>query len=168
MVHLPLLFLCGSDMWGHGGLGLLRYHREEVNAIKIEDRGGNKSSPNRNSERQATPEGGRLSLRGFGIGIFLQRTTVTGERECPLASMTLAISPHPLGRVRGRNGEDASRGFMFLFRPPGLATTADEAGAMVALYTQIPIECEATHAEVCICTARLHKSIVLIPCGPPN
>lgn len=57
VVHLPLLFLCGSDMWGRGGLGLLRQQIEEVNAIKIEEQGGNKSSPNRNAERLGKAKG---------------------------------------------------------------------------------------------------------------
>lgn len=148
VVHLPLLFLCGSDMWGCRGLRLLRHQIEEVNAIKIEERGGNKSSPNRNSERPGKAQGWTPFPAGFGDWDFSLKdssdqgkTPPSGKCDtCYLPKGRHASIPTSTWKDPWEDGEDASRGFVFLFRPPGLATTADEAGATVVLYTQIPIE----------------------------
>lgn len=91
VVHLPLLFLCGSDMWGCGGLGLLRQQIEEVNAIKIEEQGGNKSSPNRNAERLGKAKGWTTFPAGFWNWDYSPKDKNDQGRDLPLASVTLAI-----------------------------------------------------------------------------
>lgn len=71
-----------------------------------------------------------------GVEISLRRTTVTRERgplfgkrdACYLSKGRHVSIPASIRKNPWEDGENASRSFVFLFRPPGLATTADEAG----------------------------------------
>lgn len=142
----------------------MRRQIEEVNAIKIEERGGNKSSPNRNSERPGKTKYWATFRGGFRHWDFSPKDNSDHGRRpssgkcdtCYWSKGRLVSIP---ASVRTYPWEDASRSFVFLFRPPGLATTADEAGPDGCLVYTPYRGREATHPEVCICTSRLHKSM---------
>lgn len=136
----------------------MRRQIEEVNAIKIEERGGNKSSPNRNSESLSKTTLWTTFRGGFWLRDFSPKDSSDHERRpssgkcdtCYLSKSRLASIP---ASVRKHPWEDASRSFVFLIRPPGLATTADEAGPMVALCTH-PVEGERPHMLKCASARR--------------
>lgn len=142
----------------------MRRQIEEVNAIKIEERGGNKSSPKRNSERLGKTKYWTTFPGGFWHWDFSPKDNSDHGRRpssgkgdtCYLSKGRLASIP---ASVRKHPWEDASRSSVFLFGPPGLTTTADEAGPMVAFYTH-PMEGERPPVPKCA-SARLG---CIIPC----
>lgn len=151
----------------------MRRQIEEVNAIKIEERGGNKSSPNRNSERPGKTKYWATFRGGFWHWDFSPKDNSDHGRRpfsgkcdtCYWSKGRLVSIP---ASVRTYPWEDASRSFVFLFRPPGLATTADEAGPMVALYTH-PIEGErppipkcASACLGCISPCRVEMALIRV------